>query len=319
MSLHEQDALLHSVQRGWWRERSSLDLLDKRLSGHVFALELGIVAEILLIIPGTWLGIPISAFTLANLLTYLAMENEPNAHWLPELMQVWVFESHPSNFLLLVGAFLLGWSGYFFTHLLRDNITPAYLANKRFMLPAMGMPIWMGGVFSSKAYKSACFFIVAWFVGQMVSTALKIGFARMRPMVSHAKLGLGSRRFTSVQQMLGAGESAFESFPSGDTVGSAAFASTLFLMGVPHAMWIGVLTGFCRMYFHAHHLLDVVVGFAIGWFVPVGMVALGFDLEYFAAPQVLGVVVVAIAYFIKIQQFKPDLPEHLMVKGRKGF
>merc|ERR1711972_1066167 len=57
------------------------------------------------------------------------------------------------------------------------------------------------------------------------------------------------------------------SFPSGDAAGSAAFAMTLAL-AVPEfrkpACVLAALSAIGRMYFHAHHFLDVAVGELLG-------------------------------------------------------
>ena len=71
---------------------------------------------------------------------------------------------------------------------------------------------------------------------------------------------------------------AWESFPSGDTGGAASFAATLSLftahMGASAKVWQNlaytcvVITGFGRMYFHAHHFFDVCFGAMIGKLLP---------------------------------------------------
>jgi hypothetical protein len=69
MNADEQEDDIHSKQRGWWNEGSSLDRLDKSLSHLIFSFELsgGKYSEAVLALPGTWFGLPVGAFTLCML------------------------------------------------------------------------------------------------------------------------------------------------------------------------------------------------------------------------------------------------------------
>jgi hypothetical protein len=51
-------------RHGWWTENSLVDRVDKAISLLIFTLELGAPAELLLTYPGTWFGLPTSAWGL---------------------------------------------------------------------------------------------------------------------------------------------------------------------------------------------------------------------------------------------------------------
>ena len=78
------------------------------------------------------------------------------------------------------------------------------------------------------------------------------------------------REFRQLQTGLNRNSTAHASFPSGDAAGAAVFAASAFLLS-GKALWllIAPLASFGRMYFHAHHLLDVSVGVLIGFVVTV--------------------------------------------------
>ena len=61
--------------------------------------------------------------------------------------------------------------------------------------------------------------------------------------------------------------SASQSFPSGDTAGAAAWATTCYVITGRvefAAVAVVAMAAFGRVFFHAHHLLDVFIGGSIG-------------------------------------------------------
>ena len=81
------------------------------------------------------------------------------------------------------------------------------------------------------------------------------------------------------QEMLRHFSTRHEAFPSGDVASAAAFSATLVLLGGGPGMWaFTVLSALGRIYFHAHHLLDVMVGCLVG------------AITVFAADKVLPIV-----------------------------
>jgi len=74
---------------GWWIEDSLVDSLDKWVSGWVFRMELAPLAEFLLTYPGTWFGLPTSAWGLVPMgITWCSeFRNLPgNAEYLPSML-----------------------------------------------------------------------------------------------------------------------------------------------------------------------------------------------------------------------------------------
>jgi len=306
------------VNPGLWQEDSFIDRIDKAVSIAVFTLEFGYLTELLLLAPGTWFGLPVPCFLLANFFTLfssLATE-EGNVHEVEDaLLGRWEFAAISVLCILL-------WSILFFSYLVSGNIEKAYLLNKHLIIPSMVVPVWMGKIFNPVAFKSATFFISSWLIAQAVSSALKTIFSRMRPTVSESTSKIVhtvDRAFPSYRTLLSIGESSIESFPSGDSVGAACFSCTSFLIGGP--VWLTllcVLTAFCRMYFHAHHFLDVFVGLLLGWGVPL-LIYYFVGIDYFDATRLSAVFVIFIVFVVQLQKLKPELPSHLQVKGRKGF
>lgn len=298
----------HEKPMGWWREGSKIDQLDKKLSMNVFSLSFGPVPETLLSIPGTWFGLPVSAFIMSNFLTLYIQAK----HQLPGSV---IFSAVS---VVCMGA----WGGVFLRYWLSGHVEQAYKLNKYWTVPSIVLPTVMGRLLMPESYHAATFFISAWMISQSLSSTFKTAFCRTRPTVAESttKKIMGIKRaYPSYRAMLSIGESVFESFPSGDSVGAACFSATLYYLRAP--FWtVGVcfLTAFCRMYFQAHHLLDVSAGLTLGW--AVGL-TLGSTLgvNYFDAPRVAVVSVGFILFILKLQKFKPELPMNLRVEGRKGF
>lgn len=298
----------HEKPMGWWREGSKIDRFDKDLSMHVFSLTFGPVTETLLSVPGTWFGLPVSAFIISNFLTlYMQAKNH-----------------HPGSVVFTgVAVLCMGaWGAIFLRYWLAGHVEQAYKLNKYWTVPSIILPTVMGRLFMPESYHAATFFIAAWMISQTVSSTLKTAFCRTRPTVAEltTKKLMGIKRaYPSYRAMLSIGESVFESFPSGDSVGAACFASTLYLLKAPAwAPLICFLTAFCRMYFQAHHLFDVSAGLTLGWTVGLTLGAT-VGVNYFDAPRIVLVSAGFILFIIKLQKFKPELPMNLRVEGRKGF
>lgn len=99
----------------------------------------------------------------------------------------------------------------------------------------------------------------------LVVSVIKKSALRMRPVVALApSLSSVHRHYPTMQNVLNHSLVAFESFPSGDVAGAMVFAFVLFLYGGGVWVWLLVaLSALGRLYFHAHHLFDTVVGAAI--------------------------------------------------------
>ena len=125
-------------------------------------------------------------------------------------------------------------------------------------------------------YHAICFYTCAWCLAQLVCGLAKARAGRRRPVhVLSGELGRVRRTLRrTVCVGLAAGRNAIESFPSGDTAGAGVFAACLWrcapragawaVGGHPACALFAVAAGFGRMFFHAHHLLDVAAGASVG-------------------------------------------------------
>jgi len=114
------------------------------------------------------------------------------------------------------------------------------------------------------------FYTSSWLLTQLIVEIGKSMSQRRRPAdVLHKQL-CGVTRYIPQIQVLLRRSSAREALPSGDAAGAAVFATALNLFHplsfkIKLALRLLVCTTcFGRMYFHAHHLLDVTLGALIG-------------------------------------------------------
>ena len=321
----------------------------------VFSMELGALAEAALVLPGMWFGMPVSAWGLIPLSLAWAREfrdttlADDEDFWLEPALLRWGLQPSAvtwtrhvardvglasrdsAEFALISLIPVTAWALACFVWLSRGRIVNAYLYTKHLMFPCtVGSLVFMGH-YAPVGVRAATFFLCAWVVAQVVGFVLKISAARLRPHASPLtapRLATVPRAFPELQQMLKVGESAVESFPSGDTIGATVFATQLRLMhgcSAPVAVSVALLTAFCRMYFHAHHFADVVVGLLVGWGCTHALAwvcehVLAVDpLDAFSTYSAGAFLSLFIAFHIAAQRFKPVLPPHLVVEGRKGF
>ena len=323
---------------GWWVEDSLVDRLDKSLSLLVFTMSLGTTAEVLLSVPGTWFGLPTPAWGLAPLAItfYSEFAHLPGtADYVPaQLLSAEAAASVQSGLVTLglgsrasasfVALALVPTALWLATHvryLVKGRFIRAYTATKYLMAPAMQVPILIAH-HCDASFSTGAWFVIAWVVAETVGFVLKVSSARRRPRVSPAiaqQLASVPRAFPEVQTMLMVGESTLESFPSGDTIGAAVFSAQLLAMGAP--AWtavFGLTTAFCRVYFHAHHVLDVAAGLVIG-FATVRVLPALLPMHSTTAWHEGAALVAFIGFHIVANRFKPELPVEFQVKGRKGF
>lgn len=134
-----------------------------------------------------------------------------------------------------IGFFLMG-SGLVFTCMLSDDPSPA---------------IWL---------------LSSWFALTNGMNVVKYSAARTRPAacLKH-ELASVRRAFPVLGIQFASGQTVTESFFSGDAAGSGLIATASIMLGHSHYwMLMPVVTGLGRMYIHAHHALDVVVGALFG-------------------------------------------------------
>lgn len=117
------------------------------------------------------------------------------------------------------------------------------------------------------AVAAVTFYVCAWFYSQLVNQSLKNTFWRRRPIasLSEARGELAPRHFPQFKQRLRELPECLESFPSGDSAGAGAFGVSAFLF-TGNPLWLLATAAgmFGRVFIHAHHLLDVIVGASIG-------------------------------------------------------
>lgn len=331
---------------GWFPEGSTIDIVDKKISKFVFRLQLGKIAEWSLCMPGCYFGLPVSAWCIAPLLITWYAEHRavdhPTRSFVIKEDLTWIDNTFVGNndmvksLLQAIGVSTLAsaeylffvclpvtisYSTYFYACLYKGKLESAYRHVKYFMIPALCLFMYLGQRIAPDGYRAGCFFIVSWTVCQAISHFIKVTAARSRSLLSmHDELQDVHRNLPEVQTMLRLGQSAFESFPSGDSVGAASFSGALYALGMPfyQSAFFGGLTAFCRMYFHAHHLLDVTAGFAIG-FLPTVAIAKVFGPFYFG-PISVGMSLLSFIMFHKqSEKIKPTIPDEFKVEGRVGF
>jgi membrane-associated phospholipid phosphatase len=138
------------------------------------------------------------------------------------------------------------------------------------IVPYIG-PIHMllAAVFSAHvdAVAAVSFYVCTWFYSQLVNQSLKNTFWRSRPTtsLSEDRGELAARHFPQFKMRLKELPECLESFPSGDSAGAGAFGfcATVFT-GNPLWLLVTVAGMFGRVFIHAHHIFDVVIGGSIG-------------------------------------------------------
>ena len=117
------------------------------------------------------------------------------------------------------------------------------------------------------AIAAVTFYVCAWFYSQLINQSLKNTFWRRRPIasLSEARGELAPRHFPQFKLRLRELPECLESFPSGDSAGAGAFGLSVYLF-TGNPLWLLATAAgmFGRVFIHAHHLLDVVVGALIG-------------------------------------------------------
>jgi membrane-associated phospholipid phosphatase len=243
---------------GWW-PGSALDALDNALSIPVLQLELGAL-EYLVAVPGTWFGMPPLVWLLLPQFVGLAVckAEEQQGHLVGHHCE----EEAARGFLavLLVATALS--TVVFFHVLLRGDVHVVFTATKYILLPAAVLPpIVARYALGARAGHAVALVMCSWLATETLSHLIKITARRMRPGVAlRAHLAGTSRRMPQLQRLVLAGETAFQSFPSGDAGGAFVFSYLLYLYKLEQAAWWiwmpALLSSFGRVYLHAHHVID---------------------------------------------------------------
>ena len=160
---------------------------------------------------------------------------------------------------------------YWFHCLRKDEPARPYTITKKLVIPLIAGPPLVTRTLFVSAYAPTCFVLSAWFLANSLVHAIKITSRRARPVVAlEQQLKKVHRELDGIRRVAARGESGFHSFPSGDSCGAAVYSTTLYLLGARNPLVFAtpvVLSSYGRVYFHCHHLSDVLVGDLIGMMV----------------------------------------------------
>ena len=256
----------------WPADGSKLDLADKKISGFFFRLLLPLPLECVLSVPGAFFGMPafhsVAPATIACALGGCreAPETAMYAYAMCVclLLAAWAYvQSSPSRVKTQA-------------HL---HTPPALVLS-----PMLGVAL-TRLIADAHAQSAAYLYLVVWYSSILPVITFKSAAGRRRPLASDAKhigaeavKAVGLKGLPNIPRMHATGDPN-SAFPSGDVAGAVAFAFPLLRCTsswsvTPASTWLlpacgctCVLLSACgRMYYQAHHLLDVVCGalFAAG-------------------------------------------------------
>jgi membrane-associated phospholipid phosphatase len=287
------------LKYGFFPSNSFVDHFDRRLSKPIFFFDrFHPYLDHLLLIPGTWFGLPTPTWGFAS--TTLV--------WYHEHMSDLMSFRSTSFLLLLIIIPLIIYTVVFITGI--GNPTTIY--NPKGQLP-IPLVLWSTIWYITNTHRGpGAFFAVAWSMAQATTHLVKITAGRVRPIksfdVRHVK-----REFKELRFMFSEGQTVLESFPSADAAGAGSLAGTLYLMNIWWG-WILLLSAtsmFSRLYFHAHHLLDVIVGVLIGWSCSMVLYyyVCNSRLDVLSAKEVLISALTFIFIHVGSKPLRPKLPE----------
>ncbi len=243
----------------------ALDAVDKAMSRPVFRLVLPAAVEYALSPVWVFHGCPVTALALCPWVIVGASRfgargsdraNRGDLAW-------------SACGMIVLSAFLFVWVG-----LVRARSTNAmYMRERKGLMVALILSSVIAAMifdatFDGSRLALVSFYLCAWFTAEAVVVALKVLAGRQRPGVALAnELSSVPRALPALTYLHAGGETAVQSFPSGDATGAAVFATCLVLSAGTSersACCYAVLVAFGRMYLWAHHLADVTAGCLIG-------------------------------------------------------
>lgn len=248
------------------RDGGALDLLDKEVSRPVFKLQLGIVLECVLSVPGCFFGMPAFHVVAPSLIAgALGGWRDASALSLGTLAV---------SALLLVLFWLVNAAG---SSSALKRVKLLYLPPALLGSPIFGMYLaHTVAAADAPARAAAAFYLLAWNVSIIPIITIKALAGRRRPVncdPNHigedAVAAAQKKSLANICDLLRADGNA--AFPSGDLAGSVAFAYPLWracaasaVLSQPVLQILAVLcvglSAMGRMYWQAHHLLDVTCG-----------------------------------------------------------
>jgi len=270
---------LHTV--GLWHESSTLDRADKRLSLPLFTLELGRVFELLLSVPGAWFGVPLAAQMAPPLICAAIIDRSLAVMatltvCIALMLCLWalILRSSIQSRPLLQCTRIYGIS---LAYVPLGTKTSGMLAA---LLTPHAVLLVVSLVGTAAAVRACCMCLTAWLVSVVLNDVLKKVFVRKRPahiasttaddaeswMIQNdfkRRLRSTTRHLPQIQSLLARADTSHASFPSGDAAGAAAVTYTIAAISPGLTVictCVAVVAAFGRVYFQAHHLLDVLVG-----------------------------------------------------------
>jgi len=247
---------------GLWQEGGPLDALDKALSRPVFHLELPWLLEVALSMPGMWFCCgPIYPLAVVPAgLMAMAPQTKTFRFWVCVPVLV-----------VAAGVWMsLCLDSTFFGH----GVHRAYMHDRpEAGLLFLGLPyavVFLSYLSSPAGRRAVVLWFSSFFVSLKAASFAKRRVLRLRPMVAlAAELHSVRRALPDANAQQRQPSEVSLSFPSGDSAAGAACAVVLLLTcpglrGKAAAVLLLLLTGLGRMYFHCHHLLDVVAGELLG-------------------------------------------------------
>lgn len=170
----------------------------------------------------------------------------------------------PSPSPLWIALFVM-WVAFFYVWFAfcsgRAELGQKWLYAKAAYLVGPMIGICLARLAGAEAWRAGGWFIVAWSTALVPVLILKGKAKRRRPAVCVPTLVPETSRVIAVLPIMFT-KDANASFPSGDVAGAVVFGWTLAFACKMPAMGIAmvVLSAFGRMYWRAHHFLDVSVG-----------------------------------------------------------
>lgn len=241
----------------WPADGSLIDRIDKRLSTPLLRLQLGLPLEVCLSFPGCVFGMASVLAILPSAIGAACTGGGP------------LHNAHTYTALAIGAALLLLWS----LVLAGSEKLAMVLFSMRACVVAPAVGMWLveaNPAFDAAARARAHLLLVAWFAALMPVLVLKSVTRRRRPVVCTAEhvgeatvAAAARKRLRVITRLLSRDSNA--AFPSGDALGALVFGYFLWSCGYRRAA-AACAAGSCagRVYWHAHHALDVSVGAAIG-------------------------------------------------------
>lgn len=244
---------------GLWIEDCALDRLDKALSKPVFNLKFPGILELLLSLPGAFMGFP-----------HAWMGPTP-------LVLAWIAAGCHLDELLVTAVVLLSVAAFGFYGFLHDKVRfLAILQAVVFCMPWVTFLVLARPGVSSLAATTGCLSFTASSLTDALFVPMKAACHRKRPCAAlgyHEHMhSMRCAHVPYIKSMCTRGQ-ALDSLPSSDS--GVMAANAVLLAGLlRHGCVLApvgflIACGFGRMYFWAHHLLDVscgaLVGAAVAW------------------------------------------------------